>query len=112
MERDQAIGILNLKTYPARIWIVRHVGNKLHLLALGVVLALAAFFRFWAAPLSTGPDVAQFWAFAQVFQLHGLDFYRYANASIDIFPFEHWGFVYPPVWLLILRLSESRYPRR
>jgi hypothetical protein len=43
---------------------------------LGIVFALAAFIRVWAAPLSAGPDVNQFWAFAQTFQQYGLDFYR------------------------------------
>lgn len=82
-----------------------HNSNKFHIAALVLVLALAAFFRFWAAPLSAGPDVAQFWAFAKVFQDHGLDFYRYADASLDIFPYYSWGFFYPPIWLLILGLA-------
>lgn len=79
--------------------------NKFHIVALVLVLALAAFFRFWAAPLSAGQDVAQFWAFAKVFQDHGLDFYRYADASLDIFPYHGWGFFYPPIWLLTLGLA-------
>jgi hypothetical protein len=70
-----------------------------------VVLVLATFIRFWAAPLSAGPDVPQFWAFAKVFQEHGLDFYRYADASLDTFPYSGWGFFYPPLWLLILGLA-------
>jgi len=78
------------------------LSQKFYLTALGLALALAAFFRFWAAPLSTGPDVAQFWAFARVFQANGLDFYRYAAGTAAIFPFKGWGFVYPPVWLLLL----------
>ena len=61
--------------------------------------------RLWAAEISSGPDVAQFWAFAKVFQAHGLDFYRYADAQLDIFPVKGWGFVYPPIWLLISRVS-------
>jgi hypothetical protein len=84
--------------------------NKLRHLALVLVLAPAAFFRFWAAPLSAGPDVSQFWAFAKVFQLHGLDFYRYADGTAAIFPFKGWGFVYPPVWLLSSRLSLMAAP--
>lgn len=79
--------------------------NKFHIAALVLVLALAAFFRFWAAPLSAGPDVAQFWAFAKVFQDHGLDFYRFADASLDIFSYHGWGFFYPPIWLLTLGLA-------
>ncbi len=80
------------------------MSNKIHLLAFGLVLVLAALCRFWAAPISAGPDVVQFWAFANVFQIHGLDFYRYADATTAIFPFKGWGFVYPPVWLLLLGL--------
>jgi hypothetical protein len=68
-------------------------------------MIIAALIRLWAAPLSAGPDVAQFWAFAKVFQHHGLDFYQYADASLDIFPFYGWAFVYPPIWLLILGLT-------
>ena len=85
--------------------IVLHKINKFHIAALVLVLALASFFRFWAAPLSAGQDVAQFWAFAKVFQAHGLDFYRYADASLDIFPYHGWGFFYPPIWLLMLGLA-------
>ena len=70
-----------------------------------IILSLAAFFRFWAASLSAGPDVAQFWAFAKVFQAHGLDFYRYADATMGTFPYYGWGFFYPPVWLLLLRVA-------
>jgi hypothetical protein len=81
------------------------MSNKIHLLAFGLVLALAALCRFWAAPISAGPDVCQFWAFANVFQIHGLDFYRYAEGTAAIFPFKGWGFVYPPVWLLLLGLA-------
>jgi hypothetical protein len=79
--------------------------TKFYLTVLGLAMAMAAFFRFWAAPLSAGPDVAQFWAFSKVFQTHGLDFYRYAAGTAAIFPFTGWGFVYPPVWLLLLGLA-------
>jgi len=85
-------------------------GKKFHILLIVIAFALATFFRFWAAPLSSGPDNGQFWAFAKVFQLHGLDFYRYADASLDIFPVKGWGYVYPPVWLLILRLALFATP--
>src|SRR4030042_5688178 len=84
---------------------IPQIGGRIYLLVFGLVLAAAAFIRFWAAPLSSGVDVPQFWAFARVFQVYGLDFYRYADASLDIFPTKGWGFVYPPVWLLILRLG-------
>ena len=93
-----------------RRWAMRHISHKLYFLILGAVLILAALIRFWAAPLSAGPDVAQFWAFAKVFQLYGLDFYRYADGTLDIFPFKGWAFVYPPVWLLSLRLSLLAAP--
>lgn len=87
---------------------MRHIINRNWLLL--VLLILAAFVRFWAAPLSAGPDGAQFWAFAKVFQQYGLDFYRYADARIPIFPFQGWGYVYPPVWLLMLRLALFAAP--
>jgi hypothetical protein len=74
-------------------WISHHIP----LIILIFVLAVAAFIRIWAAEISSGPDVPQFWAFAKVFQTHGLDFYRYADAQLDIFPMKGWGFVYPPV---------------
>lgn len=87
-----------------------HFSNRFYLCVFGLALGLAAYFRFWAAPLSAGADVNQFWAFAKVFQLHGLDFYRYADANLDIFPTKGWGFVYPPIWLLILRLALMAAP--
>ena len=89
---------------------MRHISSKLYLLALGLILGAAAFFRFWAAPLSAGPDVAQFWAFAKMFQLHGLDFYQYAAGNASNFPFSGWKFAYPPVWLLMLGLSMLAAP--
>ncbi len=79
--------------------------STLHFWVLATVLIGATFIRLWAAPLSSGPDVAQFWAFAKMFHLRGLDFYRYADANLTIFPFKGWGFVYPPIWLLILGIA-------
>ena len=79
--------------------------HHIPLIILVIVFTVAAFIRIWAAKISSGPDVPQFWAFAKVFQTHGLDFYRYADAKLDIFPMKGWGFVYPPIWLLISRLS-------
>jgi len=76
----------------------------------GGILGAAAYLRFWAAPLSAGVDVPQFWAFAKVFHTYGLDFYRYADATLDIFPVKGWGFVYPPIWLLILGLALAVVP--
>ena len=75
-----------------------------------MAFTLAAFFRFWAAPLSAGPDIAQFWAFAQVFETHGLDFYQHADATDSSFPFLGWAYVYPPIWLLILWLCSLATP--
>jgi hypothetical protein len=86
------------------------MSNKIHLLVFGLVLVLAALCRFWAAPISAGPDVLQFWAFAKVFQIHGLDFYRYADATAAFVPFKGWGFVYPPIWLLLLGLALLAAP--
>ena len=83
------------------VWVQRH----LPVIILGIIFVIAAFIRLWAAEISSGPDVAQFWAFAKVFQAHGLDFYRYADAQLAIFPTKGWGYVYPPIWLLISRLS-------
>ncbi|MFA4836726.1 MAG: glycosyltransferase 87 family protein, partial [Dehalococcoidia bacterium] len=82
-----------------------YAGRNFHLFVLAAVFLLAAFIRFWAAPISAGPDIAQFWAFADVFHNHGLDFYQYADAKDGTFPFWGWGFVYPPIWLLILGIS-------
>ncbi len=79
--------------------------SMLNPVLFAVILIVAASIRFWAAPLSAGPDVAQFWAFANVFQHHGLDFYRYADATLDLFPFYGWGFVYPPIWLFVLGMA-------
>ncbi len=78
--------------------------DKYHFLVFGILLAGAIYIRAWAAPLSAGPDVAQFWALATVFHNHGIDFYQYASATDGTFPFYGWGFFYPPIWLLILGL--------
>ena len=83
------------------VWMSHHIP----LIILAIVFAIAAFIRLWAASISAGPDVAQFWAFAKVFQAQGLDFYRYADAQGSIFPMQGWSFVYPPIWLLISRVS-------
>ena len=83
------------------VWVRHHIP----LIILAIVIAIAAFIRIWAAEISSGPDVVQFWAFAKVFQTHGFDFYRYADAQLDIFPVKGWGFFYPPVWLVISRVS-------
>jgi hypothetical protein len=89
-------------------WAERH--GRLFLAVFGLALAAAACVRWWAAPLSAGQDVAQFWAFAKVFHAHGLDFYRFADATLDIFPYKGWGFFYPPVWLLLLGLALFLVP--
>jgi hypothetical protein len=79
-----------------------HTKGSVYVILFVLAVAIAGAVRWWAAPLSAGPDVAQFWAFAQVFHTYGIDFYRYAEATADIFPFKFWGYVYPPLWLLIL----------
>lgn len=83
---------------------MKYVISRYHLLIFGLLLAGSIYIRVWAAPLSAGPDVAQFWAFATIFHNHGIDFYRYASATDSIFPFWGWGYFYPPVWILILGL--------
>jgi len=77
---------------------------------LAIFVITSAYIHFWAAPRSTGVDPAQFLSFAKVFQQHGLDFYRYADAYNSNFPAYGWGFVYPPVWLLLLRIALFTAP--
>ncbi len=85
-------------------------GGKYHWLFFGLVFAAGVFIRAWAAPISSGVDIPQFWAFARVFQEYGIDFYRYADATMDIFPVKGWAYVYPPIWLLMLRLGLVAAP--
>lgn len=84
--------------------------RRLCFILAAVAFLAAGFIRVWAAPLSAGPDVAQFWAFAKVFDANGLDFYRHADGIGSIFPEQAWGYVYPPVWILILRLALFASP--
>lgn len=84
---------------------MKHLLNWLHIFSLMFVAGTAGAIRFAVAPFSAGADVAQFWAFGKVFQTHGLHFYRFADASLDLFPVKGWPFVYPPVWLLISRFA-------
>ncbi|MFO8100561.1 MAG: hypothetical protein R6U37_00115 [Dehalococcoidia bacterium] len=91
-------------------WIKEQPGFIFFLFVLTAAFALAAFFRFWAAPLSAGPDIIQFRAFAQVFESEGLDFYKYADATDGSFPYWGWAYVYPPIWLLILRAGSLITP--
>jgi len=83
---------------------MKFIISKYHLLIFSILLSGAIYIRVWAAPLSAGPDVAQFWAFATIFHSHGIDFYQYADATDGTFPFWGWGYFYPPVWILILGL--------
>ena len=76
----------------------------------GLLVLLAGFIRAWAAPISAGPDVAQFWGFAKLFQIHGLSFYQHADGYDPILPTQGWAFVYPPIWLLVLRLALFASP--
>ena len=82
---------------------------KYHLLVFGIFLIAAILIRLWAIRSSTGPDIAQFWAFATVFHNHGIDFYRYASVTDISFPF-NWSFCYPPIWLLIIGLCLLATP--
>jgi hypothetical protein len=75
-----------------------------------LLVLLAGFIRVWAAPISAGPDVAQFWGFAKLFQIHGLDFYQHADGYDSILSTPGWGFVYPPIWLLFLRIALFASP--
>lgn len=90
--------------------LTRLVRSKLLYILFGIFMAIACVIRFWVAPLSASPDVAQFWAFARVFQLEGLNFYHYAEATADIFPYKLWGYVYPPFWLFVLRVCLWAVP--
>ena len=54
--------------------------------------------------------MAQFWSFAQLFKEHGLDFYRYYGGTEPINPWQGWGYVYPPIWLLLLGLALLAAP--
>jgi hypothetical protein len=74
------------------------------------LLSVAGLIRLWAAPISAGPDVGQFWGFAKLFEIHALDFYRYADGYDGILPVQGWGYVYPPIWLLLLRLALAAAP--
>jgi hypothetical protein len=76
----------------------------------GLFVILAGYIRFWAAPLSAGPDVSQFWGFAKLFEMHGLDFYRFADGNDPLLANEGWAFVYPPLWLFVLRLALFAAP--
>ncbi len=86
-------------------WLTEHLGFKSFFFISVAIFGLAVFFRFWAAPISSGPDVAQFWSFADTFDEHGMDFYQYADATDGSFSYWGWGYVYPPIWLLILGIG-------
>jgi hypothetical protein len=70
----------------------------------------AAAARILAAPYSATQDTAQFWSFAQLFKQHGLDFYSHYAGTDPVNPWQGWGFVYPPIWLLILGLAAVAAP--
>jgi hypothetical protein len=89
---------------------MKNLTSQYHFVVLGIFLAAAAYFRIWAAPLSAGPDVAQFWGFATVFHTHVFDFYRYADGTLPIYPFKGWDYFYPPIWLIILGLCLLAVP--
>jgi hypothetical protein len=87
-----------------------HSKGSIYTVLFIIAVAIAGTVRWWVAPLSAGPDVTQFWAFAQAFHIHGLDFYRYAEATADMFPQKMWGYVYPPTWVLILGICLCAVP--
>jgi len=72
------------------------------ILVLLILILVAATIRFWAAPRSAGPDIAQFWSFAKVFSEEGFKFYNFAGAEREIFPYKGWSYNYTPIWLFIL----------
>ena len=63
-----------------------HSRGSIYTILLIIAVAIAGMVRWWAAPLSAGPDVTQFWAFAQAFHIYGIDFYCYAEATAEMFP--------------------------
>ena len=88
-----------------------HSRGSIYTILLIIAVAIAGMVRWWAAPLSAGPDVTQFWAFAQAFHIYGIDFYRYEEATAEMFPHRLWGYVYPPTWVLILGICLCVVPR-
>jgi hypothetical protein len=88
-------------------WIA-HPRAALLLFVAAFLTAAAA--RVIAAPLSATQDIAQFWSFAQLFKEHGLDFYQYAGGTEPINPWQGWGYVYPPIWVLFLGLALAAAP--
>ncbi len=83
---------------------------RLALALFAVVFVTAAVARAVAAPLSATQDMAQFWSFAQLFKEHGLDFYQYAGGTEPTNPWQGWGYVYPPIWVLLLGLALAAVP--
>lgn len=83
---------------------------RMALAVFGVIFLAGAAARIIAAPYSATQDMAQFWSFAQLFKEHGLDFYRYASGYEQINPWQGWGYVYPPIWILILGIAVAAVP--
>jgi len=88
----------------------RFFTSRLALFLFAIVFLVAAAARIVAAPYSATQDIAQFWSFAQLFKEHGLDFYRYYSGYDPINPWQGWGYVYPPVWILILGIGLAAVP--
>ncbi|APV45223.1 hypothetical protein Dform_01908 [Dehalogenimonas formicexedens] len=80
------------------------------LFVFAVIFLAGATARIVAAPYSATQDMAQFWSFAQLFKEHGFDFYRYYNGYDPINPWQGWGYVYPPIWILILGVALAAVP--
>ena len=83
---------------------------RVALVAFVVVFLAGAAARIVAAPYSATQDMAQFWSFAQLFKEHGLDFYKYYSGYDPINPWQGWGYVYPPIWILILVIALAAVP--
>ncbi len=98
--------LLNKAARPFR-WVA---ADRWAITAFLTVFFIASLARLWAAPYSATQDMAQFWSFAQLFKEHGLDFYQYSSGTEPINPFYNWGYVYPPLWLLMLGLALLAAP--
>jgi hypothetical protein len=83
---------------------------RLAMIVFALVFILAAAVRIAVVPYSATQDMAQFWSFAQLFKEHGLDFYRYSSGYDPINPWQGWGYVYPPMWILILGVALAAVP--
>ena len=98
------IELFLIKTYR------RVASPRLALVVFLIIFLAGAAARIVAAPYSATQDMAQFWSFAQLFKEHGLDFYQYYSGYDPINPWQGWGYVYPPVWIIILGIGLAAVP--